>query len=562
MKKEVSKLPITRRQALEERARRAMQRKWQSNPLLWLEDRLGEPSNYFKWSEFYEGINHQWDGDEDPLYNAWMNLANSLTAGREGRVDEVESKVALESATGTSKTFFLARLVYWFLDVCPDSLVVTSAPSETQLKLGLWSEIGRLFARVKAKHPNAKKWKQRLVLDVFANSETGQLEDAHHAVGFITGTNADEESANKARGFHRKYMLIILEECTGIPHSILTAFQNTCTGTFNFIVAVGNPDNEHDTLHIFSEQTNVVNYRISALDYPNVVLKNEVFAGAVSINSILDRTKVYGKDSPLWSAMVRGISPKQSSDALIRSEWIIACKAKEENPSPTDDSYNAVGVDVANSQNGDKAALVWGRGNVLDHTEEFQCPNATDLGYNVLTDAGELLEKGWDDYNTRSVKDYDIEVGCIGIDAVGIGVATVNAVAAYTGEEPLALQGGYWKEVIPTKEIMIGYERKEEPMYKFQNLRGQMFWELREDLRLGNVLIDLPKHLFDKLLKELTVIKYSSDGTVIQIESKARIKKRLGGKSPNIADAAAYWNWTRKGYRLSRIGFAAMSGGY
>jgi hypothetical protein len=44
-------------------------------------------------------------------------------------------------------------------------------------------------------------------------------------------------------------MLIIMEECAGMPMPIMNAFQNTCTGGNNPILAVGNPDSELDVLY-------------------------------------------------------------------------------------------------------------------------------------------------------------------------------------------------------------------------------------------------------------------------------------------------------------------------
>ena len=64
-----------------------------------------------------------------------------------------------------------------------------------------------------------------------------------------------------------------------------------------------------------------------------------------------------------------------------------------------------------------------------------------------------------------------------------------------------------------------------------------------------------------QLQKELCIIKFQANSAHIEVEKKENIKKRLGGKSPNIADAVVYWNWTRKGHNIDRMGFAAMVSG-
>jgi len=48
------------------------------------------------------------------------------------------------------------------------------------------------------------------------------------------------------------------------------------------------------------------------------------------------------------------------------------------------------------------------------------------------------------------------------------------------------------------------------------------------------------------LIKELTIVTYKVNDRIIQIEPKEKIKEKLAGKSPNMADAFVYWNWVRK----------------
>lgn len=546
------------RELLEAKAEKLKWEAYRVDPLLWLEDRFGEPRTNFEWSKIKGYENHEWDGDKDPIATAWKVLGNSYRQTRDGDVPQFRY-VGLEAATGTSKTFWLARLAFWFLDCFPNSLVVTSAPKQDQLKLGLWSEIGMITHKIRKLRPESSFYKLRIAMDETEVKDLDEDElnqsDSWHAIGFIAGTGAEEQSANRARGFHRKHMLIILEECTGIPLPVMTAFQNTSTGMMNYIVALGNPDNEHDPLHQFCMQKDVVNFRISAFDYPNIVTQKELFAGAVTQASINSRTDVYGEGSPLWNAMVRGLSPTQSVDSLIRLEWVEQCVKREFEPSEVE-GYNAVGVDVANSATGDKAALAWGKENALLELQEFQCRNATHLAYNVLYDSAELAAKGYDDYGTSNIHDFDIETDCIGIDAVGVGVATVNAFTDLGFDDVQALQGGYWEEAIPKDD------RNDKPLYKFASLRSQMYWELREDLRKGKITLRVrDKALLNQLKKELCIPKFEASNAYIAVEQKEHIKKRLGGKSPNLADAVVYWNWVRKGHRMFRYNRVPLSAG-
>jgi hypothetical protein len=524
-----------------EKAHRLQFQVWQQYPLLWLEERFGEKPEDFEWTLREEYADHKWDGSPDPLAQMWRSIAEKYWAG-------------VESCTGSGKTFCLSRILFWFLDVYRDSLVVTSAPKEAQLTLNLWAEISKAFYKFKKIRPKAALYKLRLVVEDDENTvfdpNNPNLSKSWQAVGFVAGVSGEEESATRAQGFHRKDMLIITEETPGMSNAVMTAFMNTCTAENNQILAVGNPDSELDLLHEFCGYQRVQNFRISAYDYPNFVIGKEVIPGAVtrtSVNSMEDR---YGsKEHSMYKSRVRGISPAQSADSIIQLAWL---EQATSGANVAEEGFNAVGVDVANSESGDKAALAWGKGNELCELQDFYCKNATHLAYNLMYEEEELREQNFLDYHTSKLSSYDIMDGMVGIDSVGVGVACLNAFLD-KGMNPQALYGGEWKEVVPLEDYIepATGKLKSRPMYKFANLRTQMFWELREDLRKGLIRITITdKDTLKLLYKELISIKAEFKGNAIAIESKENIKKRLNGKSPNLADAVAYWNWTRKGYRL------------
>jgi hypothetical protein len=544
----------------EERVKRLQMTYYQKNPLAWMRERLGEDTTAFTWSNMEGYESHQWDGDKDALANAWNDIA-------------ARKWVGVEAGTGVGKTYWLVRLVFWFLDVYKDSLVVTSAPKQDQLKLVLWAEIGREFHKFKALHPLAVM----NVLNIRAdgspvNEADGKsLQNSWQAIGFVAGVGADEESANKARGFHRENMLIILEESSGMNNAVLTAFKNTCTGANNIIVAVGNPNSQTDPLHRFCIAPNVSAYRISSLDHPNVVLGKEIIKGAVTRESIDRRRLEYGEGSPLYAAMVRGLSPQQSAHSLIKLAWIEQCVNVE---LPHDGTYNAVGTDVANSLSGDKAALAWGQGNVLLELHDFQCDNASHLALNIVFDAAQrgqlhkditaqrikalgkdaLLPERISDYATSTIADYSIEPEMIGIDSVGVGASTLQQLHNL-GYMATALQGGQWREALVKDD-------NDAPMVTFQSLRAQMYWEAREDLRQLKISIQLKDaRMVEQLKKELTIPRYEYRASTIAVEPKESIKKRMGGNSPNLADAFVYWNFIRKGYRYYNTYAMPLSAG-
>ncbi len=472
---------------------------YQTHPFEYLVERLGFKPETIDWLLLPEYQNHKWDGTINPLKTILDCLVNGIR------------RIGVESATGTGKTKLGAGIVLWFLDNFENAVVVTTAPKREQLSLHIWKEIGVMFNDF-GKGELLSSLKLRII--------PGQ--DNWLAVGFVAGVVVDEQSSTKAQGFHAEHLLIIFEETPGVPKPIIEAFQNTADGPHNIILAFGNPDHQLDNLHKFCQLPNVTAIRISGYDHPNVVLKDSSFIpGAVTLEGLNDKKMRYGgEDGPLFLSRARGISPGQSISALIRLEWIdVAVKQGEQYYDAQGkvnekliEGVKALGVDVANSESGDKAAIARGKGTVLLEVKDFHCPDSNLLG---KRDVYQLMI------------DEHIEADYVGVDSVGVGAGTVNALKEMN--KLIRALGGADEAIKLTNQHEI-----------FLNLRSQMWWQLREDLRRG--IICLPKD--DELIADLIAPTWEPKNGKIIVESKETIKKRLG-HSPNKGDAVVYWNWVR-----------------
>ncbi|MBS4034380.1 MAG: hypothetical protein KGZ85_07955 [Ignavibacterium sp.] len=472
---------------------------YKTHPLEYLVERLGFRANTIDWNLNPEYQNHKWDGTVNPF----IFILECLSQG--------VRKIGVESSTGTGKTKIGAGIALWFLDCFENSLVVTTAPKEPQLKLHIWKEIGVMY-------PVFRKGSlSTLRLNMH---EDPRLTD-WQAIGFVAGVAADEQSSTKAQGFHAEHLLIIIEETPGVPQPIIEAFQNTADGPHNIILAFGNPDHQLDNLHKFCQLPNVISIRISGYDHPNVVLKNPSFIpGAVTLDGLNDKKVRYGDEGALYLSRAKGISPGQSVSALINLKWVkeanerwnLICEETGKIEETKIPGHKALGVDVANSEHGDKAAIAKGKGTVLISVVDFQCPDSNLLGKR------EVLQL---------MKDENIEAKRVGVDSVGVGAGTVNALKEM--DQYVAALGG--------ADAPVDIANQEE---KFKNLRSQMWWQLREDLRNG--IIALPPD--DELTADLITPEWEPKNGKVVVESKELIKKRLG-HSPNKGDAVVYWNWVR-----------------
>lgn len=535
---------------------------YQQDPIGWAVDKMAIPEHTIRWSLNPGYETHAWDGDVDPLVLVAEALANWENVG-------------VESCTSSGKTFWAAVLICWFLACFQDARVFTFAPKEEQLRAYIWMEIGRLWPRFSAHFPTATL--TDLKIRMRGGADADDKNQVWGATGVAVGIRAGEDVSTKASGMHAEHMLLIYEEMQGHDQSVIEAGENACTAPHNLRLAIGNPNSQLDALHKFCVLPYVTQVRVSAYDHPNVVSGNpNLIPGAVSAASISRRLQKYGIDSPVFQSRIKGISPEQAADSLIRLEWLKASavrwKARQSispqyaksghsiqevsenaaldtassaysqferrsanapsqpiaNPTgpkpvmPIGALVTGKGVDVANSEHGDRACICDFSGNAVIRLDAFACPDSNALGRKVKLECDAA----------------GLDANRVGVDATGVGAGTVNELrrlqcivqALHFGAKPMAMV-----EKLPdgkryewTGDVNI-----------FPNLRSQMYWQLREDLRLNRIDMDED----GELREELTCPTFVDEPKTI-IEPKDEIKARLG-RSPDKADALALANFVR-----------------
>jgi hypothetical protein len=480
---------------------------YERDPIGWAVEQLGIPEETIRWSLSEAYDTHTWDGDEDPL----ARIAEALAQWQ---------NVGAESGTGTGKSFWVAVLILWFQACFKGARVFTFAPKEDQLRLFIWKEISGLWPRFKIHFPSAE-------LTDLCIRMRGGIDDGWGARGYAVGVRAGENVATKAAGMHGEHMLLVYEETPGIEMAVMEAGENTCTAPHNLRVAIGNPDNQFDSLHQFSTSPGVVHVRMSALDHPNVVTGNAMMIpGAVSHEAIERRRAKYGEGSPMYQSRVRGLSPREATDAIVKREWLERARKRYDErlaKGTLPNRVTAKGVDVANSDNGDKAAICDFGENALIRLDAFPCPDSNKLGSQVF-----------DEMEAAALaQEY------VGVDPVGVGAGTVNELARK--KRVVRRLNAANRPVLHAEKAPDGRTYEWAPdANEFQNLEAQMWWQLREDLRLD--VIDLPYH--ENLWKQLTSRVYFKRNGKVTLEPKEKLSERIGG-SPDEADATVRANWVR-----------------
>lgn len=419
--------------------------------------------------------------------NIWEGQAKILESLRDHRFTVVRS------GHGVGKTHITARAVLWWLYSFYPSKVITTAPTWTQVENVLWKEIGSIYNG--AKVPLGGRLK-KTALDL-------ESED-----WFSIGLSTDE--AERFQGFHSPNLLVIFDEAPGVSPIIWEAAQGLMTGKHNHFLGIGNPISPSGPFFDAFQNPLYNKIRISCLDNPNCKEGKEVIPGLTTLQWVEDRKQEWGEHSPLYASRVLGEFPVEGANTLIPLSWCIdACNRQPQYI----DKNKYMGVDVARYGDDSTIITLW------------QPP----------------VKRSWrlNQKDTMYVANFVVRLfneerpNVVVVDDTGLG-------------------GGVTDRLIELHIPTVGVNFSEGSSNQmFRGIRDEIYWDVREQFRIGKVVLERNKDL--NLINQLSAIQYKivDKSGKIQIESKGEMKKR-GLKSPDDADSFALAVYgAQKLYRLA-----------
>lgn len=219
---------------------------------------------------------------------------------------------------------------------------------------------------------------------------------------------------------------------------------------------------------------------------------------------------------------------------LIKSKWFSNALNGQNKPRA---GIAALGADYAES--GDFCTLCVGQGNRVLRFLEW--PGMDTEAFAALVE--EQAKKAEAKYG-QSLR--------IGVDSIGPGTGVYHKLRK--GKFGGRLDPMRYKDQL--YELMLRHSIR----IKFNNLRSQMYWKLREDFEKG--LIDLSPlqgtqdagtfyENMHMLQEELLAHTYAErNGTIIIVEKDILRKPENLARSPDRADALAIWNWVRDKHKI------------
>lgn len=412
---------------------------------------------------------------------------------------------AVKACNASSKTFTAAEAVLWWITRYPkDGIAITTAPTDTQVRVQLWGEIHKSIrdGRVNFGPLNQKDL---------------SLGPDNYAMGMST------DKGVRFHGFHGK-VLVIFDEAPGIMPEIWDALEGIRAGGKVHVLALGNPIVPSG--HFYDIFTNGrghwKTFSISGLDTPNLegvnicdyhmqktekndctrrclIQLSEDELDKVRLPYLITRRfmkekyETWGPKHPFFEARCLGQFPKQSEDALIALAYLEEAKTRKQRKQK--DQAVDVGIDVAGP--GEAETVVFVR-----------------CGPNIVS------ARSWSKPDPRGevvayLSQWEGRIHSVNVDADGIG---------YYFAVHLSDSG------FPVKFVHVGQTARNSEL--FFNLKAEAYWALRMRFQSGDVC-----GLQDELtISQLASVRYEHNarGQVV-IESKEKAARR-GVKSPDRAE--------------------------
>lgn len=448
-------------------------------------------------------------GRKDP---AWFFRAILGRNPWDGQVAIAESvrdypETAVRSCHGIGKDWTAAGVALWFWACHRPSLVLTTGPTDRQVRHILWAELGK--AHASARMPlGGRLLQQELMIDL-----------KQRAIGF-TAPSGDPD---KFQGWHEEHILAILDEAAGIGAAIRLGIAGCLTSGFARLLEIGNPTDPSCEFAKSFKTPGVNKLAFSAFDTPNFttfgITRDDIRQGTATSGPWLDkiagrplpcpylvtpawvasRWHRWGESSPHVASRIEGRFPESGEDQLIRTSWMEAAQNRVLQPSarPT----NVLACDVARFGS-----------------------DSTIIGQRV-DDRFRIGRRRWGQIDTMETSGHVVralaETGAseVRVDVGGVGGGVVDRLSEL--KRPV---------------VDVNFGSSPDDPERFVNKRAEIYWSLRERFEQGRIDLDAED---EDLCAQLTTIKWGVDSKGrILIESKKDMKKR-GIGSPDDADTCA-----------------------
>src|SRR6516165_5209222 len=393
-------------------------------------------------------------------------------------------QIAVASGNGVGKTALLSWIILWALITYEETLGVTTAGTEPQLRTRLWGELSKWFVQLPEELRSS-----------FEMTATAIFNRQAERTWRVDGRPWSERNQEAFSGLHNfgKRVLMIMDEASMIPDPIWRACDCMLNDADTEIIwcVFGNPlrlDGRFPTCFPGGRFSGLWKY--IQVDSRDVSITNK--------ESINEKLGYYGETSNYARSHILGQFPTASTTQLIPLDWVEGAAVRETWQHPADALI--LGCDVA-SGHGEDSSVIYIRRGLDGRTyppRKFPGLDPLQFAYRIAATANEL---GAD---------------AIFVDSGGVGEGTV----AKLRELGLQVHAVYFG----------GKSDNPSGLARCANKRSEMWMAMAQWLKGGAIPND------PELKAQLIGPEYSENAQGIVLERKEDMRSR-GLASPDVADA-------------------------
>lgn len=466
----------------------------------------------------------------DPVEYAEKVLKVTLTKIQKvilSKLNEPPYKVLVRSGHNVGKSYISAVAVNWWYDTFSPSMVLTTAPTERQVKQILWKEVRLQRARVGLKGFTGPK-------DAYMGDDPG-----HFAQGFTA------RDGSSFQGLHSSYVLIVFDEAQGVDAEFWTAAQPMLDGIKYGFLGIYNPVGQGT--RVFVEENNIAKevsageeapyhpvIQMSCLDHPNIQAELQgqppVIPNAIRLKRLkqllqqwadkipkeqstptdIELDGQWWRPGPIADARIVGRWPLRSVNTVWSKSLFDACKVRR----LSDVGPLQIGCDVARYGD-DFTAIHVRKGGVSLHHERHNGWDTVQIAKRIIELCVEYSLK----YRGERINEKKIVCA---IDDSGVGGGVVD----YGRSEGFQFVGVNSSWTVESLED------------EFPNLRSALWFSAADLAKQEKIsLARLQPNMVAELEGQLCSQKYELDTRSRRmVWSKDKMKDEDGEHSPDDAD--------------------------
>lgn len=460
----------------------------------------------------------------DPVWFCETVLGLHLWSKQREIIESVRDnpRTAVRSSHGVGKTTTAAAAVLWFLAAFRDeAIVLTTAPTDFQVKDLLWREIHHLRRRATVDGVP--------FFDGHPTERSISFGDKWFAVGRST------DSAERFQGMHSPHFLFVADEASGVSEVMFNAAEGFLTAGEPRVLMIGNPTQVGGRFYDAFHQSASMYHRIHVSTFDTPAFTGEPVPPEVAavlpsqryVDDYKTQCQVSDEDErgsnreaklhPEYEIRVLGEFPSQASNAVVPLTLVEAAQRREIDTSDPENTWPLViGCDPAGEGN-DETAIVVAQGNHARVWEVIQ-------GQDLMVTAGKMIAIARE-LDPHPLYGHPTLV----VDEIGIGKGIVSRLREIGEFRVVA----YNAAKAPAETNKSRNQREGGLGGGYPNARSELWFEFAEEA-LPNLDLD-PND--SELLRDLCAPLYRIDSQGRRVvERKEDTKKRLG-RSPDRADA-------------------------